>query len=303
MVLGGGPAGTSAATALAEAGFDVVVVDPLGFGGRLVNMDVVRDDPDALDGPAGWDLAASLGEAAMAAGVSANFGRAERVEPAGRGWRVTVDGDEHGAVAVLVATGCRNRPVPGDEDGALAGGGVSYCAVCDAQLFAGRPVVVWGGDVWAWTEVASLAPVASSVVWVDPTPAGTSPPTVVRSVAALDEVRTVRPGELISVRVEGSMVRAVEVAHGPRGRHETIDAAGVFGADATLPNRGPVAGVAACDEDGFVLTDAAFACPAQPGLFAAGEVRRGAGRSVAAAMAEGVAAAAALAAYVRDARR
>ena len=95
---------------VAGRGLDVALVDPLGFGGRLVNIDVLRDCPPPLDGTAGWDLAASLGEVAMEAGVTALFGRADALERTATGWRARVDGDVHEATAVLVATGCRNRP-------------------------------------------------------------------------------------------------------------------------------------------------------------------------------------------------
>jgi thioredoxin reductase (NADPH) len=304
IVVGGGPAGTSAATALAARGVDVALIDPLGLGGRLVNIDVLRDCPGPLAGAAGWDLAATLGEAAMTAGVVALFGQAERVEAAGGRWRVTVDGDDHEATAVLLATGCRNRPVPGDETGALVGRGVSYCAVCDAQLFAGRSVVVAGSGDWARAEVLTLAPLVASVVWVDPASAGSTTSMAMAGLDACDNVRWLPHSELIAVRVADSVVRAVEVVqHGPAGGSRIVQTAGVFGADATLPNSGPVAAIGTCDEDGFVHTDAALACPGRPGLYAAGDVRRGARRSVTTAMADGIAAAAAIADYVHDARR
>jgi thioredoxin reductase (NADPH) len=193
--------------------------------------------------------------------------------------------------------------VPGDEDGALAGRGVSYCAVCDAHLFAGRPVVVYGGGEWAWTEVVTLAPLVASVLWVDPTSEGATTPTNSPASDAFDNVRFQAGGELLAVVVEGSTVRAVEVVRRAGGDREIVEVAGVFGADAGLPNSDPVAGVTPCDEDGFVLTDAALACPGRPGLYAAGDVRRGVSRSVTAALADGAAAATAIADYVNHVRR
>lgn len=303
IVLGGGPTGASAATLLAGRGLDVAVVDPLGFGGRLLTIDVLRDSPEPLEGTAGWDLAATLGERAMDAGVTSLFGHAERVEGSGTRWRVCVDGDDHEAFAVLVATGCRDRPLPGDERGALAGRGVSYCAACDAGLFAGRSVVVYGDGEWAWTEVLTLAPLAADVVWVDPAPAARPAWPSASQLKAIENVRILTHCDLVEVLVEGSTVQGVEVVHGRSGRHEIVQAAGVFGAEAGLPNSGPVVAIAFCDEDGFVHTDPAFACPGRPGLYAAGDVRSGARRSVETAMAEGVAAATAIAEHLHGAPR
>lgn len=322
LVLGGGPAGASAALALARRGVSVAVVDPLGFGGRLINLDVLRDCPGPLEGTAGWDLAATLGEQALLAGVEAIFAAAAAVsaEPAG-GWRVTLD-DSTAPVAraVLIATGTRHRPLPGDEEGALAGRGASYCAVCDAALFAGAPVAVYGAGDRALAEVLTVGEHASAVHWVIPAeapPAAAAHSDVValRSLDVLlgTELQAVRPVEPADATEPAAAIEpaavtepadATDAGRGLVLTLRTADAqrelhiAAVFGAHGELPNTEAVAAVVPCDDAGFVRTDAAFACPGRPGLFAAGDVRAGASPYVAAALGEGTAAGLAIAAFL-----
>ncbi len=296
VVLGGGPAGATAAARLAANGFAVTLVDPLGIGGALINVDHLPDHPAGI---AGWDLAASLGEEALEAGVAVVMGRAGSPTWADGTWTVPVDsGEPVRARAVLVATGCRPRPLPGDSGGELEGRGVSYCAVCDGGLFAGQPVVVVGDGPVAFAEARTLAEVAASVTVVV---AGTEPaadPSWVEAARAAGrvEVLTGHPVTGVTTSGDGDGGRVTGVLTAPGA---AIAATGVFGALDPLPNSEPVAHLAPLEADGRILTDGSFAVPdAPPGLFAAGDVRRGAPQRAVAAAADGTQAAATIASFL-----
>jgi thioredoxin reductase (NADPH) len=310
VVVGGGPAGATAATFLARRGHDVVLVDPLGVGGQLINIDRLFDLPavasPAADPPAGWDLAATLGEEALDAGVALRIASAVAVAPAGAtpqattpatphgGWSVELDdGTALAARAVLVATGGRPRPLPGDETGALAGRGVSYCAGCDAGLFAGRRVAVVGGGDEALAEAATLAASASEVVVL--APAGTPAPSTdrQREVAGLANVAR-RDADVMAVGTDDAgRVRDVRLDDGT-----VLVVDGVFGAHPTVP-AGELAppGVPRLP-DGALHTGADGQCATAPGLFAAGEVRHGTARYVTAVVGDATSVAAAMHAYL-----
>ena len=297
-VLGGGPAGATAAARLAAGGFAVVLVDPLGIGGALINVDHLPDHPDHPDGVAGWDLAAALGENALAAGATVTMGRAGTPTWADGTWTVPVDGgrDEVRARAVLVATGCRPRPLPGDVDGSLEGRGVSYCAVCDGGLFAGRTVVVVGDGPVAFAEARTLAEMAAAVTVVVAGPEPAADPSWVEAALAAGrvEVLTGQPVTTVRVAEDGTGVTGVETAAGT-----VIAAGGVFGALDPVPNSEPVSGLVDLESDGRIPVDDVFAVlSAPPGLFAAGDVRQGAGARAAAAAADGARAAAAVASFL-----
>lgn len=304
VVLGGGPAGATAAARLAAEGFTVTLVDPLGIGGALINVDHLPDHPHHPTGIAGWDLAADLGDDALSAGAAVTMGRAGTPTWGDGGWMVPVDGEGEAirARAVLVATGCRPRRLPGDRDGdgTLEGRGVSYCAVCDGGLFAGQPVVVVGDGPVAFAEARTLADLAASVTVVV---AGSEPEAGASWVeAALAagpvEVRTGSTVTAVTVDGDGARVTGVEIGGGA-----VIAAAGVFGALDPVPNSELVASLVSLDPDGRIPTDDALAVPgAPPGLFAAGDVRRGAAQRAVAAAADGRQAATAIASFLSSTR-
>ncbi len=303
VVLGGGPAGATAAARLAAGGFAVVLVDPLGLGGALINVDHLPDHPDHPEGIAGWDLAAILGDDALSAGVAVTMGRADTPTWEDGVWTVPLDGGRETvrARAVLVATGSRPRPLPGDGDGGLEGRGVSYCAVCDGGLFAGQRVVVVGDGPVAFAEARTLAELAASVTVVVSGEAPEANASWVEAARAAGPVEVLAGHTVTAVTVggDGGRVTGVETAGGA-----AIAAAGVFGALDPVPNSEPLARLVPLDPDGRIPTDDAFSVPSgPPGLFAAGDVRRGAALRAGAAAADGTWAAAAIASYLTQADR
>ena len=334
MVVGGGPAGATAACFLADRRWRVGLVDPLGVGGRLINVDALTDEIGLPTGTAGWDLAASLGEQVMAAGVEIIFGRLEGLHrhpdgaaeeavgvtgvdgatgaaaessPAGLNalWRLQIEAATYHANTVLIATGSRPVPLPGDEQGALLGRGVSYCAVCDGGLFAGRRVAVIGGGDIALAEAMTLAAQAREVVLL-------FPQTVAPGAASRLEALQARPN--VSFLSGATLLEVARLADAAPpgssfqlryldrrdGNHKHLAVDGVFGAHQEQPNGEALSGLVGVDSHGFVITDDGFACPGWPGLFAAGEVRRGAAPYVTAARGEGLAAAAAMHALLQS---
>lgn len=298
VVIGGGPAGASAAFWAARLGWRVALVDPLGVGGQLLNVDQLPDYPGFPAGVAGWDLAAALGEQVLEAGVELALGRAERLHRVDGGWRVEVDGQARTAVAVLVATGSRPRPLPGAAP-ELEGRGVSYCAACDAGLVAGRRAVVVGGGDVALAEAQTLAAVAGEVVVVFPEVGPTAAAARVDAVADLPRVRLLPGWVLRAVGVEGGRVTGVELGRPGTDERRFVEADAVFGAVDGPANGELLAGLGALDGEGAVRTDTALAVAGAPGVFAAGDVRSGSVRRAATAAGEGVAAALAVDAQLR----
>jgi thioredoxin reductase (NADPH) len=299
-VLGGGPAGATAALHLAREGFSVCLVDPLGIGGALINVDRLPDYPGFPDGVAGWDLAAALGEHALAAGVSVMMGHADAPICEGGAWNVPVT--EAGAAlrsrAVLVATGCRPRPLPGD-DGGLEGRGVSYCAVCDGPVFAGHPVVVVGDGLIAFAEATSLAPVAEIVTVVFGADQPSAGRAWVETATSHDNVRLLAGHTVTGLQIgEQGRVTGVDVSSAG-GERRSIGAAAVFGALDPVPNSEPFIAVAGVGTDGRIPVDHAHAVPgAAPGIFAAGDIRVGATQRAVAAAGDGAGAALEIAAFL-----
>ena len=301
VVLGGGPAGTSAALFCARDGLQVSIVDPLGIGGALINVENLPDYPGFLNGVAGWDLASSLGEQALLAGVELVLGRAETPVPSNDGWLVPVpdSGQRLAARAVVVATGCRPRALPGDDrQRSLQGHGVSYCAACDGPLFRGQRVVVVGGGDVAMAEAISLVPLVEHVTIVFPETLPSAGKAWLDQVLGLANVTVLGGHTVRGLRAVGGAVEGVEGLTSD-GSPFFLAASGVFGALDPLPNSeilGPSIELAA---DGRIPTDPKFAVLRAPvGLFAVGDVRAGSAQRAVVAAGEGAAAGLAVAAFL-----
>lgn len=161
VVVGGGPAGYTAAIYLARAKAAPVVLAGTAAGGQLMDTGIVENFPGFPDGVDGPDLMARMREQAERAGALVFTTDADQVsygaEPGATHDVTTPDGTVR-TRSVVLATGSapRRLGIPGEAE--LGGGrGVAYCAVCEAPLFAGRDVAVVGGGDSAMEEVLAVA--------------------------------------------------------------------------------------------------------------------------------------------------
>jgi len=145
VVVGGGPAGLTAALFAARQGRSTILLDPLCMGGAILNTERIEDFPGFPDGVAGFDLGPRLQEQAAAAGATVEPAEVTRIERHSDNWRVATDAREIGADAVIVATGSRPRKLGLPREDELEGKGLSHCASCDGPLFRGKAVAMVGG--------------------------------------------------------------------------------------------------------------------------------------------------------------
>ncbi|MEJ2866321.1 NAD(P)/FAD-dependent oxidoreductase [Actinomycetospora sp. OC33-EN08] len=267
VVVGAGIAGLTAARVCAEQGLRVVAHDMLAPGGRLINLGAVQAWPGGT--PQGPEFAGALLEEVMTAGVEIAYGEVTGLTP---GRPITVETGEGPvtARAVVVATGLAA------DEGALtdtrdwAGRGLSECASCDGPLYAGKKVVVLGGDEWSAAEALELAEVAAHVTVVAARTSWSA--AAERAVGAAPSIE-VRRGATATGLEGPSALAAVHLDDGT-----TIEAAGVFLAAATRPRR---ALLDAAGGDPHVLAAGDVGLPAHtPTLLAAAADGRRAGLAV-----------------------
>ena len=160
IVVGAGPAGMTAAAALAAKGVNTALVDDGYMGGLIANVGDLTGTPE-IKGQSGADIAAVLLGNALEAGVDYQMGAAESLEYSDNLWRL--GGLGVSAPNVVLATGARlsKLGVPGEER--LTGLGVSSCAFCDGGLYRGKDVVVVGGGDAAFQEALHLATLCQKV--------------------------------------------------------------------------------------------------------------------------------------------
>lgn len=265
VVVGCGPAGLAAATAVAEAGLACLAIDRMGPGGQLINLGGLHDCPEAGDGMTGPDLVAVLADAALQAGVEFGIGEVAGITGSGP-FALATDGDSYGARAVVIATGLGPGSTGLAEEARFAGRGLSSCAHCDGPLYRDQPVIVAGGGAWAVQEAIDLAGMVGRVTVV----IGEADATARAALAAAGNV------EVVVGRITGLA--------GDDGL-ETVTVATEAGAR-DLPARALFIYTDRRPETALLGSLAASAS-ATPGLFSAGDVRAGARERITDAIADG----------------
>ncbi|HEY7295848.1 MAG TPA: FAD-dependent oxidoreductase [Dehalococcoidia bacterium] len=290
LIVGGGAAGLSAGLYAARSRIDAVLLERMGPGGQLINVDRVENYPGFPEGIAGHELGPLMAQQAMDAGLSFEYGEAQALRPgAGAEGRHLVEGEAgtFAARVVILAGGSTlaKLDVPGEAE--FEGRGVSYCATCDGEFFRDQPVVVVGGGDSALDEALYLAEIVSDVTLVHRRPALRGARIAQERILGHPKCRVLWNATLSAI-LGGEMVDAVEVASAEGSSR--IQAAGVFIYVGLNPNTRWLRGAVELDGGGHVVCDARLQTSV-PGVFAAGDLRQYSARQVASSVGDGATAA------------
>lgn len=272
-IIGGGPAGYTAAIYAARANLKTVVSTPAALSGMMAMAPSVGNWPGQIQPAPGRDILERIYLHAVAVGAEVVIESVAGVNfSEERGLQIFGGAQLHVARAVIVATGAWNpsNKVAGEEE--LLGRGVAYCVACDGPLFEGEDVIVAGCDAHAAEEALALSEIASSVVLAAPTPTLDLEDRLMGALDAADNVsvRTcLRLQEILGDEaVEGARFKDSS------GEDVIIEASGIF---MYLRGNAPATeflmGSVDLDEDGYIITDEMMQT-SFPGVFAAGDVRK-----------------------------
>ncbi|MDR0519379.1 MAG: FAD-dependent oxidoreductase [Clostridiales Family XIII bacterium] len=294
IIIGGGPAGLSAAIYARRAMLSTLVIEKGAAGGQILITASIENYPGGIKGESGAEFAARLAEQAKSFGYDEAFGEVTEVDFSGETKKVVAGGAEYRARAVIIATGSvpQTLGVIGEES--FTGRGVSYCATCDGPFFRGMDVYVVGGGESAVEEALHLAKFARKVVIIhrrDELRATLSTQHKARATENIefmfDTVVKEIKGEmllnaLVTENVKTGEVRELKPSEGD-------SAMGVFIFVGNRPQTGAFAGVVEMD-GGYIVTDCDMRTSA-PRVYAAGDVRVKDLRQVVTATADGAIAA------------
>ena len=272
IVIGGGPAGYTAALYAARANLNPLVIEGFAFGGQLMITSDVENYPGFRDGIMGPELMATMRAQAERFGAEMLSDDVTRVDFSSRPFRVYVGDDEYQAKAVIVATGATARQLGLESEVELQGRGVSYCAVCDAAFFKGQDVVVVGGGDSAMEEATFLAKFANHVTLVHRREEFRASPIMIDYAHAKENLEFVTNAVVTEVLGEDGRMTAVRLRDTVTGEERELAAGGLFVAIGHDPTTGLFKDVLEMDSEGYLLTRGGSTETNIEGVFAAGDV-------------------------------
>ena len=291
VIVGGGPAGLSAAIYAAREGIDAIVVEASALGGQAGISDRIDNYPGFPEGISGAELSDRFIAQARRYGVElVSAVSVTGVQHDGEDLVTTLaSGQEISSHAVIAATGStyRRLDVPGEDE--LIGAGVHFCATCDGPFYKGaEEVIVIGGGNSALEEGLHLSEFAEHVRVLARSDLTAS--TVLQERVRSDPQFTIHTGvDVVELEGRDNRFAAVVVNDHQSGETTRYPAAAAFVFIGLTPNTGFLGEVVELDPAGFVVTKPTMETSV-PGLFAAGDVRSGSTKQLASSVGDGVAA-------------
>ncbi len=291
IVVGGGPAGLTAALYAAREGIDTLIIERSAVGGQAGVTERIENYPGFPDGIRGARLADQMRVQAERFGVEILQAQSVTGVRNMDNFKIvsTQTGDEYSSGALIVATGSRYRrlDVPGEDN--LIGAGIHFCATCDGPFYKDREVMVVGGGNSAVEEGLFLTRFASKVTLLA-RGGRLRASRILQERAEREPKLEVRTNTTVQEFRGDSRIESVVVANSESGEIGELHPSGVFVFIGLDPNTGFVRDSLDTDRWGFITTDMTFQA-SLPGVFAAGDVRAGSTKQLAAAVGEGTTAA------------
>jgi thioredoxin reductase (NADPH) len=321
IVIGGGPAGLTAALYAAREGIDTLVIERAAFGGQAAGTMHLDNVPGFVDGVSGQELSARFRAQAERFGVE--LLQAQEVSGLHHHDNYhcveTADGSEYSSLAVLITAGTRYRRlgVRGEEE--YLGAGVHFCATCDGPFYKGRSVAVIGGGNSAAEESLFLTRFADRVTLLVRGEELTASAIIAEKVLEHSDIDVRFGTEVTEFTGRDSKLSAIRVRDNGTNEETTLDLPGAFIFIGLDPNTGWLGDTrVALDDWGFIRTghdlvhdgvrpdeyrdrEPAILETSVPGVFAAGDVRIQSTKQVASAAGEGAAATIMIREYLKHA--
>ena len=296
IIVGGGPAGMTAALYALRNGKSVLVLEKHGFGGQITYSPKVENWPGTAQ-MSGNEYADALLDQIMAQGAEVDLAEVIRIEDRGGAKAVyTDDGQVREARAVVIATGVKHRMLglPGEQE--LVGEGISFCAVCDGDFYTGKTVCMAGGGNSALQEAILLAGKCEKVIMLQDLDDFTGEKKLQEILFARSNVEKRTGVKITALNTENGELRSVSIED-KAGRAEAVACDGLFVAIGLIPENEAFRPLADLNAWGYFDSDEK--CETRtPGIFVAGDCRSKAVRQLTTAAGDGAVAALAACRYI-----
>lgn len=295
IIVGGGPAGLTAALYALRAGKTALIIEKSAFGGQITWSPKVENFP-TIESISGTELADRLMEQAMNQGAEMELDEVTEIVLDGDVKRVKTEfGGEFEAKAIIIATGAKPRMLGIEREAELVGSGVCFCAVCDGAFYKNHPVAVNGGGNSALQDAMLLSDTCSKVYLIHRRDAFRGEAKLVEALREKDNVEFVLNSSITALHGEGELCGITVTDNEGAQREIAVD--GLFVAIGHAPDNGIFAHLMELDEGGYAASGEE--CKTKtPGVFVAGDCRRKSVRQLTTAVADGSSAALAACNYI-----
>ena len=272
IIIGGGPAGYTAALYAARANLDPLVIEGFQWGGQLMMTSDVENYPGYRDGIMGPAMMEDFRRQAERFGTEFVTDDVTRVDFSERPFRVWVEKREYRAKAVIVATGASARWLGLDSETRLKGRGVSACATCDGAFFKEKHIYVVGGGDSAFEEALFLTRFGIRVTLVHRRDEFRASQIMIDRANANEKIGFLTPYVVEEVLGE-SFINGLRLRHVDTGEPLEVEAGALFVAIGHDPNTALFVDQLEHDENGYLLTKPGSTETNVPGVFAVGDVQ------------------------------
>lgn len=296
LVLGGGPAGYTAALYAARAGLKTAVAERLSAGGQMALTGDIDNYPGFPDGVDGLTLGLAMQQGAKRFGAETLYAEVTAVELTGAVKILHTASGPLYAKAVIIATGADPRRLGLPQEAELTGEGVHYCAHCDGGFYKGRTVAVVGGGNSAVSDALYLSRLAERVIVVHRRDTLRASKIYHEPLMKAENVTFLWNSTVEALLTDGGRFDGLSVKT-EGGEPYRVDCDAVFVSIGRKPATAFLNGALPTDEQGYLLADESTRTPVD-GVFAAGDVRQKTLRQVVTAVADGAVAATAAENYL-----
>lgn len=289
IIIGGGPAGYTAALYGARAGLSTLVMEKMVVGGQMALTDKIDNYPGFEDGIEGLSLGEKMKNEAERSGARTVFATVLSADLKSDPKVIKTSDDIFYGRTVVIATGAEPRELGVAMEKELVGRGVSYCASCDGMFFKGKTVVVVGGGNTAAADILLLSRIASKVFVVHRRDTMRASKTYHETLMKAENVEFCWDSQVTGI-LSDDKVTGVRIKNINTGDERKLSCDGIFVAIGRKPASELAADQLDLDERGYVITDESTKTNI-PGVFAAGDVRTKVLRQVITAASDGAMAA------------
>ena len=300
IIIGGGPAGYTAALYAARSGLSVLVLEKLSAGGQMALTEQIDNYPGFEGGIDGFALGEKMQQSAERFGAVTELAEVYKVSRSGRIKTLETSEGVFQSRTVVIATGATPRPlgIPGEE--ALVGKGVHYCAACDGAPYRGKTVAVVGGGNSAAADALTLSRIAQKIYLIHRRDSLRATKVYHAPLMAAPNVEFCW-NSTVAALLHGAHLTGLRLRNTETGTERELACDGVFVSVGRSPATALFREELALDDAGYIAADESTRTNL-PGVFAAGDVRTKALRQVVTAAADGAVAANYAAEYLAESR-